>query len=413
MTRARIALTGIGVVCGLGHDPDTFGDALVDGRSAVAPVTRFDVSSCRSRLAAELADFDPAQYIDPAKLRRIDDVSSLAIATSGLALRDAGIEVSDDNRHGIGIVLGSYTAGLDPTADYLEGLMLRGPMYVTPLIFSNTVGNAPASLCGIELSLRGPNVSVNQKEASSFGAIAYAVELLRTGKAEALLAGGVDRLMHLFYRVYDSFRALSPGESGDGDEAARPFDRRRNGIVLGEGGYVLVFEPTERARARGARIHAEVLGVGAATAPAGRNAWPDRDEGLVRAMELALREGGCEAREVDWLLAAANGTETLDRVEASAIARLFGEGGVRVASVKGALGESSAAGAASLAAAALALPRGKVLPTVGFGEPAADCRSVDVSPRARDARAETVTVLVNDVGTGGTVYSILLRTNPS
>ena len=399
-----VAITGLGLVSGLGRTPERFVDALLEGARAISEITAFDTSGCSSHRAGKLTDFDATQYIDEGKLRRIDGVGRLAIASGKLALADAGLGANGAPTADVGVILGTYTAGLESTADFLSGFVRGGPGDVSPMLFSNTVGNAPASLCALEFGLKGANVTVTNKEASSLAALAYAVNLLRQRHAAALIAGGVDDIEANFFRIHDRFRVLSPVNGGE--EEARPFDRQRNGFALGEGAFTVLAEPKSRARNRGARIYAEILGVGGTSSPIGINRWPDDPEQLAAAMKLALADAGTTEGEVSAVFASANGTLALDRTEAAALRRVFGERGVPVVSIKGALGESGASGAASLIAAILALRRNRIPPTAGLRDVAPDC-PVDASAESRGTEGRIA--LVNSFASGGANYSVVLR----
>lgn len=399
-----VAITGLGLISSLGRTPERFIDALLSGARAISEITTFDTTGCRSHRAGKLTDFDAAEYIDEGKLRRIDGLGRLAISSGKLALADAGIGANGASANDVGVVLGTYTAGLESTVDFLSGLVRGGPGDVSPMLFSNTVGNAPASLCALEFGLKGANVTVTNKEASSLAALAYAVNLLRHGHAPALIAGGVDEIQAHFFRILDRFHVLSPVKGGK--EEVRPFDRLRNGFGLGEGAFALLAEPKSRARNRGARIYAEVLGVGGTSSPVGVNRWPDDPAQLAAAMELGLADAGATPGEVSVVFASANGTLVLDRTEAAALRLVFGEGGVPVVSIKGALGESGASGAASLVAAILGLRQKRIPPTAGLVEVAPDC-PVDASPECRSTEGRIA--LVNSFGSGGANYSVVLR----
>jgi 3-oxoacyl-(acyl-carrier-protein) synthase len=314
-----------------------------------------------------------------------------------------------------GISIGTFSAGLDSTVEYLAGLTDHGPMGVPAILFSNTVSNAPASLCAIEYGLHGPNVTFNQREASSLAAIAFSVGAIRDGRTPAMVSGGVDCVEETFFKVHDRFRALSPmrrrgpGKAGnDGQEAARPFDRLRNGPILGEGGFLVLIESATAAGEREARLYGEILGVGAAASPAPLNAWPADPSGLVRAMRLALSDGGLGPVEIAAVMATASGSPELDRLEAEAIGEVFGPRTVPVVSVKGAIGESGAAGTAGLIAGLLSLPDGVVVPTAGFEQADSTCPPVvGVSRLVQPVSGDTF--LVNAAGIGGTHYSLAVR----
>jgi 3-oxoacyl-[acyl-carrier-protein] synthase II len=404
--RHRVVVTGIGCISSFGIGHRSFADAINAGGSGIRPISAFDTSQCRSHCAATIVGFDPAAFIAPFKLRRIDAVGRLALACARLLIEDAGLTIGPDGTDEVGVSLGTYTAGLDSTVEYLQGLTRFGPGGVPALLFSNTVSNAPASLCAIEYGLRGPNVTFNQREASSLAALAYAAAVIGDGRVAAMLSGGTDRLEETFFKVHDRFRALSPMRGSE--EVARPFDRRRNGFVLGEAGVMLLLEGADTAERRGARPYGEILGVGMTASATRLNAWPADPSGIARAARLALADAGTGPDDVDMVVAAANGSR-LDRIEAEAICDVFGTRAVPVVSLKGAIGESGAAGSAGVAAGLLALAAGIVPPTAGFAE-ADSTADVNVSREARPARGGTF--LVNAVAAGGTNCTLVVRAAP-
>jgi 3-oxoacyl-[acyl-carrier-protein] synthase II len=310
------------------------------------------------------------------------------------------------------VALGTFTAGLDSLVEYMGGLSDHGPTGVPAILFSNTVSNAPASLCAIEFGLRGPNVTFNQREASSLGALAFSIGAIRQRRATAMVTGGADCLEETFFKVHDRFRALSPmrGAPEDGAEAARPFDRERNGFILGEGGFLLLIESASAADLRGARVYGEILGVGATASKTALNEWPSDGAGLAKAMRLALSDAGLRTDEVAAVIGTSNGSPVLDRQEADAIVDVFGSRSIPVASVKGAIGESGASGAAGLIAGLLSIADGAVVPTAGLLQPD-PALAVCVSSRVQSAR--NATFLVNSVATGGTNYSLAIRATPA
>ena len=397
----RVVVTGAGCLSCLGVGAGTFADELLAGHSGIAPVTTFSTDGCRSHNAALLRGFEPARFIDPMKLRRIDEVGRLALVACRLAAEDARLPGDSDR---IGVVLGSTTAGLHSTVTHLRSLVTAGPAGVPALGFSNMIGNAAASLCALEFKWRGPNLSVAQKQASALAAIAFAAGLLEQGRAAAFLCGGVEDIEEQFFRVHDRFRVLSPADSGQ--EASRPFAAERNGFVLGTGGHVLVLETASSAEARGAAPYGEILGVGASASACRPNGWPDDPAGIVRAMREALARAGLAPAEVDAVFAAANGTPQLDRIEALALEEVFGAFGVPVVSIKGATGESGASGAAALTAALISLQRGMLPPTLGCEPRDPACR-VDVSPAARPSKGPVA--LVNATADGGAHYAVAVR----
>src|SRR5215218_3156901 len=343
--RTDVAVSGIGCVSAFGTSADAFARRLLAGESGIAPIPSFPTDTCRSHLAGRITDFDPARFVSPLKLRRVDAVGRIALGATSLALDDADLRASA-NRAAVGIVLGSATAGVKATGEYLESLMRGGPTGAPALMFASTVGNAAASLCSLEFGLRGPNTTLTHKEASSLSAVAYACDLVRHGRAAAVLTGGADDIYERYFLVHDWFGVLSPRD--DGPEGSRPFDATRNGFVMGEGGFVLALEDADACRARGARAHGEILGWGATSSPEPINAWPGSPNGLASAMRLALADAGIAPDDVGAVYASANGTPELDRTEADALRDVFGSHAVPVVAIKGALGEFGAAGAAAL-----------------------------------------------------------------
>jgi 3-oxoacyl-[acyl-carrier-protein] synthase II len=398
--RRELAVTGLGCISGFGVGGAAFGKGLFSGQVAYGPVRDFDTSATRAHVAGYVDAFDPAAFIAPTKLRRIDRVGQLSIACCKLALEDAkllGTDVIDGGD--VGVVLGSATAGLHTLVSYLDRLQEQGPPGASAMDFSNTVGNAAASLCGIEFGLRGMNVTVCQKEASGCAAIAHAATALQAGRARAMITGGVDDFERTFFTVYDHFKALAT-DTGAG-EVSRPFDRRRNGFVLGCGAFLVVLESGESAATRGAQPLAHLAGSASASALCDLHAWPSDPSGLVRCMREALAQAGVGPGDVSVVFASANSSYHLDRVEAEALEEVFGRSGVPVVAIKGTVGECGAAAAAGFVAAVLALRDRVIPPTLGF-EVADPACPVDVRATSRPIDPKKPPVaLVNSFASGG------------
>jgi len=394
-----IAITGVGVVSPLGDSADRFRDALVRGDAGIAVDPAFASQGCRSVLSARVAGFEPAKWIPPMKLRRMDTTGPLALVAIRQAMDAAGYTVgAGDTR--AGVVLGTYSAGGQATREYLEGLFKGGPSGAPALLFNSTVGNAAAGLAGLEYKLCGPNATISQKESSGLAAIAAAVDLLRLDRADRVAAGGMDAIFDLFYRGHDRFNVMSAAR--EPEESLAPFARSRAGFVLGEGAYVMWLE-----RGPAARDGPEILGTGAASEPCGINLWPDDPETIVRSMMLALEDAGLTTSDVDVIYASANASPKLDDVEARALAALFGSRPM-VTSIKGAIGECSAAGAAGCVAAVLCGALGKVPPIAGLRDPDPAAATLNLARMATTARGGVT--LVNSIASGGAVYSAVLRT---
>ena len=401
----QAAITGVAACSSLGQT-DAFLEAVLEGRTGIRPITSFDTTARQARQAAELSGFDPAAFIHPMKLRRMDEVGALSVASARLALDAAGLPRSDAGYDDVGVVFGTCTCGVHSTGEFLDRLLDLGPTGAPAMLFSNTVGNAAASLIALEEKLRGPNTTLSYKEASGLAAVALATDLVRAGKAGALVTGGAEDIYDLYFQVHDWFGVLS--HDGTFPEGARPFDRTRNGFVMGEGGFVAIVEDLDRAQAREAAVLATVIGVGATAGLTAINAWPTETAALVRCMRDALAEAGIDAAEVGAVYAAANGAVDFDRLESAAIAEVFADRPVTTTSVKGAVGEGGMAAAASLVVAVLAGRRGLVAPTAGLSAPDPACAPlgwVIGSP----APLRTPYILVNSFASGGTNYSVVLR----
>ena len=405
----QIVITGIGVVSTFGDSPDAFRDALLEGRTGISLDTGFEAQGCRSVLSARIAGFEPSKWIPPMKLRRMDDTGPLALVIAQQAAAQAKYAVGTAPNDRAGVVLGTYNAGGRSTAEYLTALFNGGPANAPALLFNSTVGNAAAGLVGLELKLRGPNATISQKEASGLAAIVTAVDLLREGRLDAAIAGGIDSIYDLFYRVHDRFRVMS--DAREPDDSVAPFSARRRGFVMGEGGYGVWLERGDHWRARGASRLAEVLGVAASSAAVPLNAWPDRPDPLVRTMRLALDDARIVATDVDVVYASANSTQMLDRIETQALSEVFGGSRTMVTSIKGAIGECGASSAAVVVAAALCGSVSAVPPIAGLSSP--DPASASLNLATSRVRAPARVALVNAFASGGALFSVVLRVDPA
>jgi 3-oxoacyl-[acyl-carrier-protein] synthase II len=412
--RGRVVISGIGCVTSLGSDEHAFTQALLAGAHGIRRITEFDTTGLKATHAARIRDFDPTKYLPPLKLRRIDAVGRVAIAATREALDRAGLPQRPEGYDDIGVVLGSYSAGVHATGEYLESFLKGGPTGAPALLFSSTVGNAPASQCGLEYGLRGPNTTLMHKEASGLSAIAFGTHLIRHGKAAAIVAGGADDIYVHFYRAHDWFGVMAPGDlAGNGTDygpTTAPFDALRNGFVMGEGGYMLVLESAAACEARGGRIFGEVLGTGTVSASLPLNAWPTDTRALVRTMQIAIEDAGLQPDAIDAVYASANGTILLDRCEARALRAVFGDRAVPVTSIKGALGEFGSAGAASLTAALLCGDAGKLPPVANLRTLADDC---PVNAVREASPLPGPIILVNSFASGGTNFSAVIRVGPA
>ena len=403
----RVVITGMGLVTPLGIGRKTVAQNLVAGECGISPIERFDTASLGCHLGGEVRDFSPMDFISPRTFRRMDRLSQMVTAAARMTVEDAGVDLTAVDRTRIGIVMGTAYGATDVATQFAGTLFTEGPRRVNPILVPNTVMNAPAGHAAIELGLKGINSTVNHREASAETALAYAAMQIRLGRADVILAGGGDTISPFFITVLERFRALSP--QGGGEEMARPFDRNRNGPVIGEGAALLCLESLDSALERGARIYGEIAGWGMASAPAPVNDWPDDPAGMILAMQKAMTMAAVSPAEIDAVFAAASGGVRSDRLEARALDHIFGQVGQPsrpvVTAIKGALGENFASGGIRSAALALAMHGGMVPPTLGL---ASSILTLDVvTSKAR--KMDVCYGLINGCASSGTFVSLLLR----
>jgi len=392
----------MGLVTPLGIGRKAFASNLFSGVGGIRPIEGFDTTPFKSHLAGEVRHFSPMDFISARTLRRMDRLSQMVTASACMALDDAGIDPDGSKRNRIGIAMGTAFGATDVATQFAGTLFTEGPRRVNPILVPNTVMNAPAGHAAIELGLRGINTTVNHREASAETAIAYAANQIRQGRADVLLAGGGDILSPFFFTVLERFKALSPQDCSK--EAARPFDRRRNGPVAGEGTGLLCLESLESARSRGATIYCEIVGWGLSGAPAPTNDWPDDPAGPMLAMQKAMAMAGVRPADIDTVSAAASGGIKSDRLEARALELIFnGDRQPAVTAIKGALGEAFASGGMRAAAMALSIHDDIVPPTLGLTSPILSLGVVNSALR----KMKVTYGLVNACASGGTFATLI------
>ena len=404
--RRRIAVTGIGPVTPIGTGVEDFWAAMVAGRSGAGPITRFDATDFKSRVAAEIHGFEITDYLPAKNARRLDRFSQLAYAAATLALADAGMKPSDPDPARVGMVIGSGIGGIGLWEDEHTAMLKRGPRFVSPSLIAMMIPNAAAGSLAIEFGFTGPNECTVTACASSGHAIARAMEYIRTAAADVVLVGGAESCISpMSVASFCSARALTT-RNDDPEHASRPFDRDRDGFVIGEAATVLVFEAMEHARNRGARILAEAIGYGLSS-DAYHVVAPHPDgAGASAAMTAALADAQLAPGEVGYINAHATSTELGDASEAKAVRKVFGSQPPPTSATKSMTGHLlGAAGATEAAASILAMLRGKLPPTINYENPDPEC-DLDVVPnKARDAHVDIV--MSNSFGFGGHNVSVL------
>lgn len=406
----RVVVTGLGIVSPLGIGVGTFWANLTAGVSGVGRITRFDPEGYTTQIAAEVKDFDPADYFEKKEARRLDRFTQFALVATREALTDAGLQLEKVDRDRVGVILGTGIGGIETLEEQHKILLNRGPDRVSPFFIPMMIANMGAGQVAINYGLRGHNVTTVSACASSSNAIGDAFRLLKQGLAEVIITGGAEApVTPLAIAGFCSMRAMSTNNT-EPARASRPFDARRDGFVIGEGAGVLILETQEHALQRGARIYAEVAGYGC-TCDAYHVSAPDPEgKGAALAMALALREGNVTGAEVDYINAHATATPLGDRLETLAIKQVFGEAASRLAvsSTKSMTGHLlGAAGGLEAVACILAIENGIVPPTINYEYPDPDC-DLDYVPNK--ARSRTVEVaLSNSLGFGGHNVSLLFK----
>lgn len=399
-----MVITGLGIVSSIGVGKEEFWKNCLQGTSGIKPIRGFDVSSYRSRLGAQIPEIDFKAFIKPANLRRMDRIGRIMVSAVKLGLDDSGLKLEKEDPNRMGISIGTGLGSSDTVDQFFRSLLKDGPTGAAPLLFQTAVPNAISSHCSIEYGIKGVNITFSHKETSTEMAISFAYHLLKEGKADVILTGGGDELSEPLYHVYSKLGALSPGK-GKGIEGMRPFDRDRNGIVLGEGSGILVLEALEHAEKRRARIYAEISGVGMAGSTDGLLRYDYRGDSIARAMSLAIQDSST----VDYISAAANSTPDLDHAESFVIKKIFKERAkeISVSSLKSMIGEFDGSGGIRACGVALSLYHGMIPPTIGTEhlDPACGLNIVLHQSQKRTIRS----ALLNSASNGGSNISLWFK----
>lgn len=392
----RIPITGIGVIAPGAVGVDAFGALLDGGSSAATTVDRFDTAGLRARTAAVVRDFQPRDFISPMKLRRMNTLSRFAVAAARMAIENSA--ASPDA--GAGVAIGTVFGPVQTSMEYMRQYVEKGSSLAPPQLFAESVANAPGSHVAIEFGLRGFNVTFTQRESSALAALMYAAAQVAKGAVPSAIIGGVEEVNDVVFSVLDTVGTLAHAD-GPLDERARPFDRRRNGMIVGEGGAAIVADAAPK---RSAVAYASGFGI-ARDVTASISDWGSGQEAVAGAMRAAIEDAGLELRDIDAIYASANATVRCDRLEIRAIQSLFGGDVPPVVATKGCFGEYAAGGALQLVAAILALRDRKLHPSAGFEQ----CDpEMHFTPVRRTTARELRHVLVNSLSAGGGIVCAVL-----
>lgn len=407
MNQKRVVITGIGVISSNAIGKDAFWQATFKGISGIKPISLFDTQKYKAKLAGEIKDFAPEGFLGAKGLRTLDRTTKLICSAGKLALEDAHLEVTEENTHEIGVCVGSTMGSVKSISDFDKEAIKEGPRYVNPALFPNTVINSPASQVSIKFNIKGFNATISTGFTASLDAINYAADFIKLGRAKIVLAGGVEELCaQTFLGFYKA--GFLAGLNG-GPEISCPFDKRRNGIVLGEGSCLLVLEDLESALNRKANIYAEISGFGNGFDAYRINKYSPDGNGLKKAIGASLKDASIKPEDIDYICSGANSSQDGDFLETTAIKELFAESAAKmpVSSVKSMLGECfSASGSLQVAACLGAIQKQSIPPTINYQQEDERCALNLVANKERSANIEKV--LVNAFGPSGCNSSLVI-----
>lgn len=411
MRARRIVVTGLGVISPIGNNKEDFWKAIAESKNGVGALTAFDPTRFDSKVAAEVKDFDPAVYLHPKDIKRGDRFVHFAVAASKMAMKDSGLDLTKEDADRIGVIIGSGIGGLHTIERQVEIYLTKGPSRLSPYLIPMLIVNMASGQVSIELGVRGPNSCVATACASGNHAIGDAFRIIERGDADIMIAGGTEgAITPVGFGGFCALRALSTKYNNEPHRASRPFDKERDGFVMGEGSGIAILEEYEHAKKRNADIYAEMVGYGA-SGDAYHMTAPDPDGyGASLCMRLCLKDAQINPEEVDYINAHGTSTELNDKVETLAIKKVFG-GHARklmVSSTKSMTGHLlGAAGGIEFVCCALAIKDGVIPATINYENPDPECDLdyVPNKPRKQDVKI----AMSNALGFGGHNATLIFR----
>ncbi|WP_282140044.1 beta-ketoacyl-ACP synthase II [Cytobacillus oceanisediminis] len=409
MNKRRVVVTGIGAVTPLGNNTETTWNNIKSGVSGVGPLTRLNADEYPAKVAAEVKDFNPEEYIDKKDARKMDRFTHYAVASAFMAVKDANLQITDENAHRIGVWIGSGIGGMETFENQYETFMKRGYRRVSPFFVPMMIPDMATGQVSIYLGAKGFNSCTVTACATGTNSIGDAFKVIQRGDADAMISGGAEApITKMSVAGFCANTALSTNP--DPKTASRPFDQNRDGFVIGEGAGIVVLEELEHALARGAKIYAEIVGYGATgdayhiTAPA------PGGEGGARAMKMAIEDGGLKPEDIDYINAHGTSTDYNDKFETLAIKEVFGEHAYKLAvsSTKSMTGHLlGAAGGIEAIFTVLAMREGILPPTINLENPDPECDLDYVPNKAREK--EITAAMSNSLGFGGHNATIVFK----
>lgn len=411
----RVVITGMGALTPVGNDVESSWSSLIAGKSGIGPITRFDSTGFDARIAGEVKNFDPAQFINFKEAKRMDRFVHFALVATFQAMEDAGFKVTPENAANVGVLIGSGIGGIGALTEQMIVLQDRGPSRISPFLVPMMIIDMASGQVSISIGAKGPNLGVVSACSTGADAVAMAAGIIRRGEADVMIAGGSEApVVPISLAGFAAMRALST-RNDEPQKASRPFEAHRDGFVIGEGSAVFVMESLEHALGRGARIHAELAGYGGTADAHHITAPAEGGEGAARAMATAIARSGLRPEDIDYINAHGTSTPLNDKSETAAIKSVFGQSAYScpISSTKSMTGHLlGAAGAVEAMVAVLAINRGVIPPTINYDVPDPEC-DLDYVPNA--AREKDIRVAMSNVfGFGGhNVVLVFQRFDPT
>ncbi len=408
--KRRVVVTGLGVISPLGNEVEKFWSAIISGKNGVSPITQLDSAAFTSRIAGEVHDFDPSEYITGKNLRRMERFTQFAVCAAQKAWKDSGLNIEEIDEHRAGVIIGSGIGALRLVENQVTVYQEKGVRRITPFLIPLMIVNIAPGQVAIALGLKGPNHCVVTACASGSHSLGDALRVIQYGDADIMVSGGTEScITNLGLGGFCSLKALST-RNDDPAHASRPFDRDRDGFIMGEGAGILVLEEYQHAKKRGANIYAEFVGYGASCDAYHQTAPDPEGEGAYYSMKKALDDAGVNTDDLSYINAHGTSTQLNDKMETKAIKRLLGKDAFNmpISSIKSMIGHLlGAAGGVEAIVAVLAIRDGVIPPTTNYEHPDPECDLDYVPNEARKAKLNLI--LSNSLGFGGHNASLLFK----
>lgn len=413
--KRRVVVTGLGVVSPIGSTIDEFWKSLLEGKSGIKPLTAFDPKHFTCKIAAEVKDFNPSSYLSPKEMRRMDRFVQFAVVASKIAMADSKIDLDKSDRNRVGVLIGSGIGGLHTVeSEHRQYLSLgpeKGPDRISPFLIPMLIVNMAAGQTSITLGLKGPNSAVATACATGNHAIGDAFRIIQRGEADAMVCGGSEAAVtHMGFGGFCALKALATAYNDRPEKASRPFDKNRDGFVMGEGAGVVILEEMDHAIKRNAPIYCEMVGYGMSGDAYHMTAPEPSGDGGIRCMTASLKDAGVKPEEIDYINAHGTSTYYNDKIETLAIKKVLGDHAYKTAisSTKSVMGHLlGAAGGAELVVCALAIKHGIIPPTINYETPDPECDLDYVPNKPRAAKINVA--MSNALGFGGHNATLVVK----